>query len=88
MRATQHRGCCVSGRVDVDAFLLLVSISTSPSRSPGGIWSASAFSRATLEACWGWGWGWLPLYAGKVGCVDGHLEDPARPSSPPPGECL
>lgn len=35
----------VSGRVDVDAFLLLVSISTSPSRSPGGIWSASAFSR-------------------------------------------
>lgn len=31
----------VSGRVDVDAFPVLVSISTSPSRSPGGIWSAS-----------------------------------------------
>lgn len=33
-----------------------------------------------------WDGAGLPLYAGWVGCVDGHLEDPAQPSSPPPPE--
>lgn len=87
MRATQHRGCCVgqSGRRCVSSARFNLHV---PFEISGRNLECFGPQQATLEACWGWGWGWLPLYAGKVGCVDGHLEDPARPSSPPPGECL
>lgn len=74
------------GRVDVDAFLVPVSISTYPSRSPGGIWSASALRRPRSR----------PAGAGDgAGCHSMRerwvvwmvtSEDPARPSSPHPPE--